>query len=46
MSAAFSANSWRSEKQDSAFSEIFIKKQSGFDKVMDERLADLRDDWC
>ncbi len=32
-------------RQDSAFSEIFIKKQSSFDKVMDERLADLRDDW-
>ncbi len=32
-------------RQDGAFSEIFIKKQLSFDKVMDERLADLRDDW-
>ena len=32
-------------RQDGAFTEIFIKKQSGFDSVMNERLADLHDDW-
>ncbi len=32
-------------RQDRAFSEIFIKKQGGFDAVMNDKLADLRDDW-
>jgi len=32
-------------RQDCAFSEIFIKKQSGFDSVMTDKLADMRDDW-
>jgi segregation and condensation protein A len=32
-------------RQDRAFSEIFIKKQSGFDAVMNEGLANARDDW-
>jgi segregation and condensation protein A len=32
-------------RQDRAFSEIFIKKQSGFDTVMNEGLAHARDDW-
>jgi segregation and condensation protein A len=32
-------------RQDRAFSEIFIKKHSGFDAVMNEGLANVRDDW-
>ena len=32
-------------RQDKAFSEIFIKKHSGFDAVMNEGLANARDDW-
>jgi segregation and condensation protein A len=32
-------------RQDRAFSEIFIKKHSGFDTVMNEGLANARDDW-
>jgi len=32
-------------RQDRVFSEIFVKKQSGFDRVMTEKLADMRDDW-
>jgi segregation and condensation protein A len=32
-------------RQDRAFSEIFIKKHSGFDAVMNEGLAQARDDW-
>ncbi len=32
-------------RQDRAFSEIFIKKGSGFDAVMNEGLANARDDW-
>jgi segregation and condensation protein A len=32
-------------RQDLAFSEIFVKKQSGFDAVMNEGLANARDDW-
>ncbi len=33
-------------RQDRLFSEIFVKKQSGFDALMTEKLADLReDDW-
>ena len=32
-------------RQDRAFSEIFIKKHSNFDAVMDEGLANARDDW-
>lgn len=32
-------------RQDRAFSEIFIKKQAGFDTVMNEGLANARDDW-
>ena len=31
-------------RQDKAFSEIFIKKHTGFDAVMNEGLA-ARDDW-
>ncbi len=32
-------------RQDRAFSEIFIKKHSGFDAVMNEGLMNARDDW-
>jgi segregation and condensation protein A len=32
-------------RQDCAFSEIFIKKHTGFDAVMNEGLARARDDW-
>jgi segregation and condensation protein A len=32
-------------RQDRAFSEIFIKKQAGFDAVMNESAASTRDDW-
>jgi segregation and condensation protein A len=32
-------------RQDRAFSEIFIKKSSNFDAVMDDGLANARDDW-
>jgi segregation and condensation protein A len=32
-------------RQDSAFSDIFIKKHTGFDAVMNEGLANARDDW-
>jgi len=32
-------------RQDRAFSEIFIKKNSGFDAVMNEGMANARDDW-
>ncbi len=32
-------------RQDRAFSEIFIKKHTGFDAVMNEGLASARDDW-
>ena len=32
-------------RQDRAFSEIFIKKNSRFDAVMNEGLANARDDW-
>ncbi len=32
-------------RQDRAFSEIFIKKHTGFDAVMDQGLANARDDW-
>jgi segregation and condensation protein A len=32
-------------RQDRAFSDIFIKKHTGFDAVMNEGLADARDDW-
>ncbi len=32
-------------RQDRAFSEIFIKKSSGFDTVMNEGLANARDEW-
>jgi segregation and condensation protein A len=32
-------------RQDRAFSEIFIKKSSGFDGVMNEGLANARDEW-
>jgi segregation and condensation protein A len=32
-------------RQDRAFSEIFIKKHSSFDAVMNEGLANGRDDW-
>jgi segregation and condensation protein A len=32
-------------RQDRAFSEIFIKKNSGFENLMNEGLANARDDW-
>jgi segregation and condensation protein A len=32
-------------RQDRAFSEIFIKKSGGFDAVMNEGLANARDEW-
>ncbi len=32
-------------RQDRQFSEIFIKKSSDFDAVMNQGLADARDDW-
>jgi len=32
-------------RQDRAFSEIFIKKSTGFDAVMNEGLTNARDDW-
>ena len=32
-------------RQDRAFSEIFIKKNSGFDAILNEGLANARDDW-
>ena len=32
-------------RQDRQFSEIFIKKHTGFDAVMNEGLGDARDDW-
>ena len=32
-------------RQDRQFSEIFIKKHSGFDAVMNEGLGAARDDW-
>ena len=32
-------------RQDRAFSEIFIKKHTGFEAIMNEGLANARDDW-
>ena len=32
-------------RQDSAFSDIFIKKHTGFDAVMDQGTANMHDDW-
>lgn len=32
-------------RQDREFSEIFVKKNTGFDAVMNEGLANARDDW-
>ena len=32
-------------RQDLAFSEIFIKKHTGFDAAINDRLANARDDW-
>jgi segregation and condensation protein A len=32
-------------RQDREFSEIFVKKNAGFDAVMNEGLANARDDW-
>jgi segregation and condensation protein A len=32
-------------RQDRAFSEIFIKKHTGFESVMNDGLANARDDW-
>ncbi|HEX4757395.1 MAG TPA: segregation/condensation protein A [Terracidiphilus sp.] len=32
-------------RQDRAFSEIFVKKHTGFEAVMDEGMANARDDW-
>jgi segregation and condensation protein A len=32
-------------RQDRAFSDIFVKKHSGFDTVMNEGLTQARDDW-
>jgi segregation and condensation protein A len=32
-------------RQDLQFSEIFIKKHTGFEAVMNQGLANARDDW-
>jgi segregation and condensation protein A len=32
-------------RQDAAFSDIFIKKHTDFETVMDDKLANARDDW-
>jgi segregation and condensation protein A len=32
-------------RQDRAFSEIFIKKNIGFENLMNDGLANARDDW-
>jgi segregation and condensation protein A len=32
-------------RQDRAFSEIFIKKHTGFDAAINDRIANARDDW-
>ena len=32
-------------RQDRAFSEIFVKKSTGFDAVMNEGMTSVRDDW-
>jgi segregation and condensation protein A len=32
-------------RQDQAFSDIFIKKHTSFDAIMNEGLANARDDW-
>ncbi len=32
-------------RQDSAFSEIFVKKHTGFDAVINQGLSEVRDDW-
>jgi segregation and condensation protein A len=32
-------------RQDRAFSQIFIKKNTNFDEVVKDRLAHARDDW-
>jgi segregation and condensation protein A len=32
-------------RQDLAFSEIFIKKNSGFEAVLNQGLANAQDDW-
>ena len=32
-------------RQDRAFSEIFIKKQAGFDAVMNDTAMNAQDDW-
>ena len=32
-------------RQDRQFSEIFIKKHTGFDALMNEGLTSARDDW-
>jgi segregation and condensation protein A len=32
-------------RQDRAFSEIFIKKSTGFDDVVNQGLSSARDDW-
>ena len=32
-------------RQDRAFSEIFIKKHTGFDAIMNEGMSNARDDW-
>jgi segregation and condensation protein A len=32
-------------RQDRHFSEIFIKKHTGFDALMNQGLANARDDW-
>ncbi len=32
-------------RQDANFAEVFIKKQDGFESLMDERMRDLKDDW-
>jgi segregation and condensation protein A len=32
-------------RQDSNFGEVFVKKQDGFEALMDERMRDVQDDW-
>ena len=32
-------------RQDKAFSEIFVKKHTGFEAIMTDSVANARDDW-
>ena len=32
-------------RQDANFAEVFVKKQEGFESLMEERMRELRDDW-